>query len=585
MSRLGDYVHYNWINYKKYGTYTKDDGVSDFNSSIFIEHKEQIHNDILNMRQNIDLKTLEANYNTGANHLNEFLKNTIQLATHSDKESIAFLKKLLLLINKQWSDTTDYIIQYLKWDQQRERIVYDPPVTSAAITADEEEAKRIIASFERARGIHIDVLLAHLTSIKAKLNLLQDSELKKGLQVECDNYILLLNQGKIGNTELEEGVAAITRASKSGRYKKGFLSIAAEEKFDKKGFLATLLSKIQSLTARSASAIFIQNKIGSQLAEMIGTTLASQLNTSCKDEVIAAFKEFVSKGKKTAGANTTKQWEKGLSNTLFFADLDQNFMRQTFVFDGKLSDAIKPTYDKAGNIIEYNIAPFVDKVQQKADFTISMDNHDIGVSMKNYDMSEIMRYEQGIVDPIPTGIHLQDSSLLLYLSGLQLHNTKNDRLGTHYLQILSRQRGYEIGAHAHEIQQMRRQAGEALSLYILWSAATGRGQGRGSESQFADILAIYDKAKSDGKGFRRIRLYSIRDLLLGLVDSDKLKTYALFSPSLIDGKLLLDNSRVGIKPSNKDAKTRITELLMQARTKNIAVSLSKIYLNNFPRLK
>lgn len=589
MSRLGDYVHYSWLNYKQFGTYVKNDvGASNFNEAIFIEHKEQVHQDILKMAQNIDIKAIEEKYNTGAGYLNEFLEQTLTQLKNSDKEATAFIKRLLSLINSKWVNNVDYIAKYLKYDQERERIIYDPPVSTAALEADQAAANKLIAEFKRARGIHVDVLLTHLESIQAKLGSLQDSEIKKGLQTECNNYIIVLNRGKIGDKKLEEGIAAITRASKSSKYKKGFLSVAAETNTlgANSGFLATLLAKIESLTARSASALSIQNKIGAQLAEIIGTVLAKNLNIACKDEVVTAFQEFIKAGKKTAGASSTVKWDdKGLSSTSFYANLDQDFMKYTFAFDGNLSDAIKPLKDKAGNIIEYTIAPFVDKVQQKADFAITINDHDIGVSMKNYDMSAIERYEQGVETPIPNGIHLQNSSLLLYLSGLELHNTSNDKLGTHYLQILSRQRGYETGSHAYEIQKMRKQAGEALSLYILWSAATGQGQGRGAEGQFADILAIYDKAKRDSKEFRRIRLYSMRDLLLGLVDVDKLKTYALFSPSLLEGQVLLDNRRVGDEPSKKDAQTRITEMLMQARVRNISASLSKVYLNNFPRLK
>lgn len=579
MSKLGDYVHYNWQNYRIHGT--SKDGFSDFDPTIFAQHRTAIGREILNMKQLSDIKELEKKYNSGVQHLNEFLKETIKSIKDSKGEN-EFLKQLLHMINKSWDSIADQIIEYIKWDDNRQLIIYDPPVTSAALDKDKAEAKKIVSSFKREKGIHIDVLLNHLNSILTKLDKLQSGDLKTGLIKECKNYIKVLNKGQIGDKELDECIPAITRYSNSAKYKKGFLSVAEEGKIGKSGFLATFLTRIESLTARSASAMSIQNQIGADLAEIMGTVIGQQLNTICKKNITQAFQDFIRSGVSIAGSRTTTALSNGASSTQFYAELDQNFMREVFVSNGDLKKTIKKNKDETGNIF-YTIAPLVDKVQQKADFLLQVDdNTSLGVSMKNYDMSDVERYEKGIETPVPNGIHLQDSSLLLYLAGMEKGKSN---LGTHYLQVLSRQRGYENGKFATEIQRMRKEAGQALALYILWSAATGRGQGRGVESQFADILAIHDKASSKGnKNFKRIRLYSMRDLLLKLIDPQKLQTYALFSPSITDNKILLDNDRVGEAPSWDDAQKRITSLLMQARAKTIAVSLSKIYLNNFPEI-
>ena len=199
--------------------------------------------------------------------------------------------------------------------------------------------------------------------------------------------------------------------------------------------------------------------------------------------------------------------------------------------------------------------------------------------MKNYDLSSLTHFENGI--ETVSGVSLQSSNLAFWLAALE---TETPTLGNHYLQVLSAQRGFENGKHSAEIQRMRKQANEALTLYILWASATGRGQGRGGESQFADILAVYDKAKSNGKEFRRIKLFSIRDLLKKLCEnSDYLSNsynYVIMKPSLVDGNIIIDNDYVGDyeTPDYNVANKRITQMLAHARSINISAALTKLFL-------
>lgn len=582
MSALGEYVHYNWKNYRIYGTSRNE--TSDFDPLIFSQHRTRVGQKILSMKEIANIDQLEEKYNTGADKLNNFLAESLKAAQKGSANEKKFMQQLLKKINSTWTDETiNYILRYLKYDNNKQSFIYDPPVTAKALKEDQNNAIKIMNNLKRKTGIHIETLEDHLQSLLTKAQKLQNGELKNSLIEECTMYLKVLNQGDSGNKELENAVKSITKKSSSSKYKKGFLSYSQENKSGSQGILDQLLNNISSLTSRLTSAVSVQNQIGADMAEYIGTIISKNLNHFTKQGLEKAMKDFVYSSEKTAGSSLTKKQGNGIGSIQFSSSLDQDFLKNTFVFKGKYSNLV--TQHKVSDNFSYEIRALEDEVQQKADFVITLeDNSTIGVSMKNTDMSIVSRYENEI-ESRPNGIKLQDSSLLLYLGGINLDSKKPENLGTHYLQVLSGQRGYENSQYSGEIQRMRRAANEALSLYILWSAATGIGQGRGESSQFAEILAVYDKASSKNKdGFKRIKLYSIRDLLSKLIDPIKLKEYVIFSPSLLDNQLLLTNERVGKEPDPKLADRRITQLLLEARAQNIAVSLSKAYLNQFPNI-
>lgn len=578
MSKLGDYIHYSWKNYKQYGVNKEEP--SNFNPMIFAYHRQEILSNIQSMVEIKNLQALEEKYNTGAKHLNTFLKQSIEAIKNPTNDN-NFLKQLLTSISSTWAAEVDSMLENLKWDDKRQIIIYDPKITPNMISTDEQAINKIMSSFERTRGVHVDILLNHLVSIQGKINRLEDGELKTSLKQECEKFIRILEGGIQGDQAQGEAVMQIWQKSSSTKYKKGFLSIAQEKKLGKQGqgLLQGFLQKIQVLTSRLQSAVYVQTRIRGILAEQMGHVISNNLNNLTYESLSDAFKDFIATGGKTAGAAMTKPLSNGISSVQFISNLDQNLMRQTMAHQGKFASALQQHDFKAGQIY-YSLKPFSDQVAQKTDFVLTVnDNTPVGVSMKNYDMSEVSYYEQGIGN-VPSGIDLQkNSSLSLYLAGIEL---EHPRLGTHYLQILSGQRGYENGKYRTEIQTMRKQANEALALYILWSAATGRGQGRGTGTQFADILAIYDKQKTTDSNFRRIRLYSIRSLIQKIVDTNTLSTAAIFSPSILDNKLILTNRYIGKQPSEEAATTRITELLMHAHSQIIKVSLSKMFLNSFP---
>jgi hypothetical protein len=124
---------------------------------------------------------------------------------------------------------------------------------------------------------------------------------------------------------------------------------------------------------------------------------------------------------------------------------------------------------------------------------------------------------------------------------------------------------------------MRKEADRALSLYILYSALTGSGQLRKQQNnKFANILAIYEKG-STAKGAPRVKFFDMWDIVN---KADMFKTGAVLKPEISSINLnndLVSNSGV---LSRKDANTRISKLLVEARNKNISAALSKHFLNS-----
>lgn len=575
MSKLGEYVHYNWKNYRIYGT--SRTGPSNFDPLIFSHHRTQVGREILRTKEIANLEALEVQYNDGAKLLNQFLEQVIKNKHFNNNKN--FLKNLLSSISNSYTEISDYIIEGLDYDPSRERVIFKPKVSLKQLAEDEKTADALLGSLKREKGIYIDTLIKHLGAVESRISKLDDGDLKNSLMNSCIGYRNDLQLVKEGNSKAAEALRTITY----GSYKGGFLSYAR----DKDGILTPFLEGIQLLTTQITSSIRIQNKIGAELAEIMGTVTSENINNLTKVSLKKALRDFAAQHRKTAGSTNTTPWMRRGANGLEKSGistigLEIREIDLEELFNEKTSHvkAITKREGKEGDI-SYSVEAFSDQKQQKADFVATLfDGTKAGVSMKNYDMSAIADIETRIGTKIPNSVDLQSSSLALYLAALELKRTPGN-LGNHYLQILSGQRGYESGRYSTEIQAMRRQANQALSLYILWSAMTGRGQGRGVAGQFADILAIYDKAKSSKEKFRRIRLYSVRDILLDLLNAspEKFEGAAVFSPQI--SKIQLDNARVGDAPNKDDAQKRISRLVVHAKSQIIAVSLSKIYLNSF----
>ena len=581
MSFLGDYVHYSWKNYRLFGTHRKlDVDIPNFNPMIFTLHRDEIYSNIISMHNIQNIKKLEEQYNDGAELFNNFLKQVIN--HKNEKNNQSFLKELLLAIDKGWKSIADNIIKGLEWDDELQAIIYNPKYVDAITNEAKNETKSLMGEITRKSGIHIDVLKKHLKFIENKIdNLVPEGALKNSLKAECNQFYKLLNFESEAEKKLEIPLKKIT----TGTHRGGFISVAQSIKIENKDLVSVLLDKINSITARTITAAQIQKEIGADIAEFMGTVVSNRINNLTKKTIKEEFRKLITElGGKTAGSNLTKKWIKnGIGSVQLYPELDESSLENLFN-SKKYEESVK----RSKNLNQYGeysywIKTFQgsDSVQQKADFTVQLNTNFpevLGVSMKNYDMRKLETEIEN--SQIPSSIHLQSGDLGFWLAAIE---TQHQNLGTHYLQIFSKQRGYASGKYSTEIKNMRQQANEAFVLFLLWSAATGRGQGRGEEGQFADILAIYDKAKNTN-GLRRLRLYSFRELILEIYEDKKLLATVMHPPFEAD-KAILGNDYIGSEPSQEKASERITKLLAEARNYNISVSLSKAYLNSFVHME
>lgn len=604
MGALGQYVHYHWSNYRKYGTYPKaKETVSNFDPLIFSQHRTKIGKQIWSMQklESQSLEQFEKNYNTQLDKVNKLLKGLIDHKSHFNNRQ--FLEELLQAINSKWStsEVLDYIIKGLDFDQDRQMVIFKTSMPTEKLVIEDQETQKILGSFKRSKGIHIDVLIRLIQQVSARaqqVNTARAQEILKDCKTDLDALMSLKGVAIQLDQETEKRIADFASIKSAKRdYKGGYLQLIEDDK----QILGQTLKKFSDYTFELSNKLFIQNRIGAVLAEIIGTVVAEHINAVSNSEIKQALRKFINDGRKTAGSKSTEVWKNAAGDKIGLGsikvldfELDDSTI-QTMAKDKRFSGAFAKSVS-GDNGVTYSIKNFDDSVAQKADFNITLNGEYIGVSMKNTDMSKIRHFEAGMEDLQLSGIALQSGTDLgTYLAAIELQESQ---LGNHYLQILSRQRGFKTSTqYTAEIQRMRKQANEALSLFLLWSAATGMGMGRGSSDQMAQILAIHDKAlASPNDTFRRVRFYSIRDLLLRLIRHGTIKEggfldfkdKVIIRPSLLDNQLILWNEyeiESGGITAAQAAQRRIAKLVANARTQSMYIGLSKFYLNSVSGLE
>lgn len=602
MGTLGDYIHYHWSNYRKYGTYAKEASeVNNFDPEVFVKHKAQLVNQIITMRDLDSLDTFEKNYNKQLDKVNTYLKKLINNKQSAESRNI--LAELLKDINAKWDsqEVLDYIINGLEFDSETGQVQFHEQISTKKLLSEDDETVRLVADFQRTSGIHIDVLTTLINRVQQRAKLLK-TERGNTISKTCQTYLDILKSLSDETIKLDQNAESIKNdlaalKSKTSTFKGGYLRSIGES-----NVLQNILTEFSNYTFELSNRLYVQNQIGAKLAEIAGTVIANNINVLVQEELEQAFLDFIKNIGKTSGSTSTAvrldaTGEKIGIGSIKLLDLKLNNKAQTRLAKNKeFSGAFKTIKDKNTGEISYEVKTFADAVAQKADFDIIL-NHTggkIGVSMKNTDMSVIEHFEKGMETPQLSSITLQrGTDLGTYLAGIE---AEESQLGNHYLQILSKQRGYQSNKkYMHEIQTMRQAANESLSLFLVWSAATGEGQGRGANEQMAQVIAIHDKARPANDTFRRVRFYSIRSLLLKLLEQSANKAggmstafegQVVIKPSLFGSNgLVLWNDYQGNGPHEKAAQVRSFKVAANARTKNMYVGLTKVFFNNISNLK
>ena len=544
MSTLGQYVHLHWENYEKAGTYETTSKVNfnrnNFQQNIFTTHKKIIAKQSKALKQT-SLKALEEEYNAANDKAYKQLLNK----TLKDTE---VMRALLQLVNKQWSDEQiDIILQKLEWNNKTQRLQYKgkglsgySPKTSQGglfYHLDESQSHNIKSTYSRLNKMveNADELFGEDQQLRTKLK-----ELQKGL--------LSLQEGQLKKLKISKNIINWNEAEASmhGRILASNSAVEAEFIKNYNSFIDLMLSSSQ-----------INEQLAYRIPEILGNIASQGIKSITKDVLKEAI---VNAGSLT----TTSLADKSKGVTLFIKQdqvvLEQLFNDETNPFKTEIIQT------KEGNSISYKIRSLGEGRAQKADIEFiakTQNNKKIGISMKSTKLNQFSTPE----------IALQNSSLLLYLLGLQ---TVKANLGNHYLNILADHEDTD-GVY----NTMRNQANDALTLAIAFSALTGMNQARAGGS--ASVFAIYEKGAINSENKEpRVKLFDMGVIMEQLMINPSqgiLLNPAIETISLVNTKI------TGSEKTRILSRKRITKLLVDARSRTIKATIEKNFLMNLRNSK
>lgn len=293
-------------------------------------------------------------------------------------------------------------------------------------------------------------------------------------------------------------------------------------------------------------------------AEILGVLVGDGAISVGAKYIQKAFEEWAKSTTKGGRALTSKDNATALYAQLSSYEWDQEFLRS---MQQEGSSRIVAA-DQDGT--KLTVESLHTQVQGKTDITFKYDNHNYNISMKNYSLTNTNG------QPLQSGsIALQkESSLWLYIAGLE---QLQKGLAQHILNIKS---AHEDLYGAKNLQQIRKQADNLLTLSIAYAALSGYNQG-GRTGREATIFAVADK---NGSG--KVKMYDMAKIL-----SDYMITGKGLSVTPINN-IVFNNSIV--RPEAKTEEERIaagldrtSRVIYQAHSKNISVAISKKYLNSY----
>lgn len=328
--------------------------------------------------------------------------------------------------------------------------------------------------------------------------------------------------------------------------------------------------KIDEIKAQFASIAEIERQINAAFAEILGNIIEQKANSIVFPSLQQALQNALS-----VGRTQTIQTKNPKIIKLSFKDASIEFNEK-----GEKASIFKQTKETGQTVFkdgqnkvfwEYEMKELGQSRDQKSDVEITLGGEKQGLSVKNINLDQnFYKDKEGKMQPYRIGV--QDSSLMLYLLGIEQQQAK---MGTHYLNILAKHEENDDNEEGYN--EARQQANKALSLYILYSALTGRGQLRQIKTStgFANIFAVHDKgnAKLNGTPVHRVRFYDIGAIIKDVMQND----IDAINPQISTIKLA--NAK---EPADKDPMApsrRITKLLIDARKKTVAINLSHIRLN------
>lgn len=186
--------------------------------------------------------------------------------------------------------------------------------------------------------------------------------------------------------------------------------------------------------------------------------------------------------------------------------------------------------------------------QQTADFTLTLDNKNFNLSLKNYALNTSKFGHIGLRN---------EATLEKYLFGSD-NIFRNSAY--HYLNILAEHP--EEGKHSN-FKEIKEEGLSALAFTLLYQAFSGKMLGK--TEGFADTFVWNDPNPKTGT----IRFYDI-DFILSQLDYDKIK-YNISSPAL--NNLKIANKKVEGKFLHAAISQRLSEALQDTRSKKLSILL------------
>lgn len=530
MSVFGEYVHLYWEHYKESGTNRDTYKKSNFSSTIFKGHLSALRIQAKSTSTS-RIKQLENEYN-------DIIRSTYYKLKNEAKYNPTFLQDFLILLNKSWSSNITGMSSRIQWKDSENKLVIDRK-GGVGLYSGNVVPKGYGTAFSK-------MSTSNLTSITVALNKVkkvEDAFQKMNFSDSNKTNILNTLKGALLNYQKTLGSQYPSSVAKTHLDPKDPSDIIIIQQFNQ------LVDGYQSFTQ-------IQNFLDWKIPEIFGDVGTKGVLEVRNTSLNSFFQNFISTGQKT----TTP-----LKQQKMYMKLNQFWLKEEYKNNKSgLSSQIQERKIGKKNKIKYTIKPVGQGRAYKSDVEWIIDEETLGISLKTTSLSNpSSKYPN---------ISLQSSSLMLYLLGM--HNMNSD-LGNHYLNVLAEHED-EDSVYAN----LRKDANKALKLAIGYSALSGANQTRSGGQ--AQIFAVWDKQQKNA-GYNRVRFYSIETIIQQLGINPDILT---FSPSIDDLKLkntgvnLYDDEEISRHYKRKFANMRITQLLADARSKVIKVSISKTWLND-----
>lgn len=530
-SLLGNYIHYSWTNYENYGTYrsvrewkNEENQKSNFQSDIFDKHKESTLK-LIKKLSHPNLKALEVEYN---NKIKEQSKAMLELQKISPHQYTIIVEALIKSLGSSYAAISNQILSNLVWDDSRQTFRYSlakgansdnietPPYYKLGVTSGRGESRPRIA--------YCDLLIEYIKRVSGNSKHPDIEKLKRIRDTLKKHQSAYIEQKKIFNKGKEQN-----------KYQD--LSFQYANAID---------NYLQKIRGGYIEAVDIDKRIQAAFAEFIGNVIGEDLTTIGISEITKAL---------TVGKTLTI---KNVDTTGMTIKLDISAI-ESWAKEQKKKKSIKSlstTLNGKNNRVSYDFySTLGGAVDQKADIEVNLLGSSYGISIKNTNF-----YAKTSTDSfnIPH-ISLQSSTFALYLAAIQ---KEWPDLGNHYLNIFT----HHNDASGVTYAQMHKQASQALTLYILYSALSGQGQLRANKGT-ANIFAIYDKASSKDPAYPRVKFFDMADVLIRY--SQYSNGYDVIYPNPNSKEFLLKNTW-----EDSSSSARITKVLLEARTKNLSATLS-----------